>query len=231
MCLIVLAMSGTALPAQGDRPTIAGLAGTWVLDQKASGGSEFSICTVLLVCSLCSASGVSGRDTSVHLSGAPGKFPNTHPKHLLLAASLMRAGADLSEIITEAYEKRTFRAQRLLGTALSTLQRSKDGRIVWGVLRHTDFIESDATDTDTDGIVNQVRAVDGTDIAILFRETRPDRVRVSLRSHGTVNVSEIAKALGGGGHANASGCSFHAGLAQAVSETLAEVVKWTGFSL
>jgi phosphoesterase RecJ-like protein len=159
------------------------------------------------------------------------RFPNTRPKHLVLAAKLVRAGANLSEIITEAYEKRAFRAQRVLGLALSTLERSRDGHVVWASLRHTDFIDSGATDPDTDGIVNYVRAVDGADIAILFRETRPNRVRVSLRSHGTVNVAEIAKALGGGGHANAAGCSFETGLDDARRCTLAEVVRWTGFSL
>ncbi len=155
------------------------------------------------------------------------KFPNTKPRHLVLAGRLMRAGANLTTIFEEAYEKRSFGAQQLLGRALSGLQRSKDGHVVWAVIRHADFRDTGSADEDTDGIVNHVRAVESSEVGVLFRETMPGRVRVSLRGRGRVNVASIAKAFGGGGHANAAGCSFTMDVDEAVRQTLAEVEKWT----
>lgn len=156
------------------------------------------------------------------------RFAATRPKHLELAAKLMRDGADISRIYEEAYENRSFGAQRLLGRALAALKHSKDGRVVWTSIRCTDFKETGSADEDTDGIVNHVRMVTGADVGLLFRETRRGRVRVSLRSRADVNVAEIAKRMGGGGHKNAAGCSFESPLEPAIKKVLAEVKKWMG---
>jgi phosphoesterase RecJ-like protein len=155
------------------------------------------------------------------------RFPNTRPQHLALAARLMRAGADISRIAEEVYENRSLAAQRLLGRALSGLQQTKDGHTVWAAISYKDFQETGSLDADTDGIVNHVRAVANAEVGLLFRETRPGRVRVSLRSRGRVDVAHVAQALGGGGHKNASGCSFNTSLEEAVRTTLAEVGKST----
>ena len=57
-----------------------------------------------------------------------------------------------------------------------------------------------------------MRAVEGTKVAVLVRELLADDRRgwrkVSLRAtDGTVDVSRIARALGGGGHRQAAGAS------------------------
>ena len=49
--------------------------------------------------------------------------------------------------------------------------------------------------------------------SLSFSGELPDgRYRVSLRSKGEVNVSNVAEDLGGGGHKCASGCSVEARL-------------------
>ena len=42
-------------------------------------------------------------------------------------------------------------------------------------------------------------------MAIFFRDLGHDRVKVSFRSTGEVDVNRFARAFGGGGHAKASG--------------------------
>ena len=158
------------------------------------------------------------------------RFPNTRPEDLELAARWARSGANLTSIFEHAYERRSFSAQRLMGRALAGLQRSADGQTVWAALALNDFIETGCTDADTDGIVNHLRAIQDAEVAVLFRESRPGMIRISLRSKGRMDVAAIAHKLGGGGHRNAAGCSLGGSLHDAVNATLAEVAKCTASS-
>ena len=94
----------------------------------------------------------------------------------------------------------------LLGAALSTLHR--DGRIAWLWVTQQDMVQSEAAEEDCEGIVNYAIAIAGVEVAVLLRELPDDCVRLSIRSKGKVNVAHIAEGFGGGGHANASGCTL-----------------------
>jgi len=62
-----------------------------------------------------------------------------------------------------------------------------------------------ASSEDLTGIVDHLRSVKGAEVAILFRE-EGEKVKVNFRSKEKINVSKIAKSLGGGGHIRAAGC-------------------------
>jgi bifunctional oligoribonuclease and PAP phosphatase NrnA len=66
-----------------------------------------------------------------------------------------------------------------------------------------------------------VRAVRGTEIAVLFREQANGEVRGSLRSNGGVNVARLAEQFGGGGHHQAAGFTVPGPLDSAVSRVVA----------
>lgn len=158
------------------------------------------------------------------------KFPNTTPRSLRIAANLKQCGADISEINEQVFEMRTFSAVKLLGLALSTLKRTPDGKVAWAVISLEIFEKSGATDEETEGIVNYVRSIHGVEVALLMREVRDKRVRVSLRSRGTVDVAAIARIFDGGGHENAAGCTLNMSLANAEKSLFAEVHKWMACS-
>ena len=61
---------------------------------------------------------------------------------------------------------------------------------------------------DLDGIVNQLRNIEGIDCAIFMYETGTLEYKVSMRSSEKVNVAEVAAYFGGGGHARAAGCNL-----------------------
>ncbi len=78
-------------------------------------------------------------------------------------------------------------------------------------LLRTDFAEVGASETFSEGIIDFLRAIEGNELAVLIREpprdTGPTR-RVSLRSSiDELDVSEIARQFGGGGHRQAAGFS------------------------
>lgn len=154
------------------------------------------------------------------------KFANTSPKTLRAAARLTELGAHLSKIVREVYESRPLRAVKLLGRALVSLQNAADGRVVWTSITQRDMSELGATDADTDSVVNSVGIVKGSEVTMLFREVGPENIRISLRSRNGVDVNQIARIFGGGGHVAAAGCTINAPLADAEERVVAEVLKW-----
>ncbi|HEY3332288.1 MAG TPA: bifunctional oligoribonuclease/PAP phosphatase NrnA [Capsulimonadaceae bacterium] len=152
------------------------------------------------------------------------RFMNVTPRTLRVAAALIEAGASPALIAEQVFDNRPFEATKLLGLSLATIDRACDGKIAWATVSQDAFTAANATDEDTEGFINPIRAVRGTEVAILFREVEPGRVRISLRSSDKVDVAKLAGQFGGGGHRMASGCTFLGTLPDAV-EALVSAAK------
>ena len=73
---------------------------------------------------------------------------------------------------------------------------------------HKDMVRACAAEEDCEGIVNYAVSIAGVEVAAFFRELPDQRIRMSLRSKGQVDVAVAAEHFGGGGHRNASGCTL-----------------------
>jgi len=138
-------------------------------------------------------------------------YENTGPGAHLMAADLIAAGIDHTAIYRRIYEGWPEPKLLLFARALSRAERHADGALTMTLLSAADFAETEAEASYTEGIVDCLRAVEGTKVAALARELAGGegrRWKVSLRSSdGDVDVSEIARAAGGGGHKAAAGLS------------------------
>jgi len=137
-------------------------------------------------------------------------YENTGPVAHVMAADLIEAGVDVHEIYRRLYEGVPEPKLTLLTRALSRVQRFDGGRLTLAHLARADFAETGAEESYTEGIIDHLRAVQGTKVAALARElTGADcagRSKVSLRAtDGAVDVSLIARAQNGGGHRQAAG--------------------------
>ena len=137
-------------------------------------------------------------------------YENTGPAAHIMAADLIEAGVDVHEIYRRLYEGVPEPKLALLTRALQRMQRFDGGRLTFARLAREDFAETGAEESYTEGIIDHLRAVQGTKVAALARElTGPDcagRSKVSLRAtDGAVDVSLIARAQNGGGHRQAAG--------------------------
>jgi phosphoesterase RecJ-like protein len=150
-------------------------------------------------------------------------FGNTTAHSLHIAAEMVEAGADPHQIARRVYEERSMEATHLLGLALSRLSSDLDGQVVSVMLTREDFARTGAAPGDTEGIIDHLRAIGGPRVALLLVEPQNSSVRVSLRSDGTVDVSEIALCFGGGGHMMAAGCTV-TGAAEQVRRRVLEVI-------
>ena len=159
-----------------------------------------------------------------------GKFmyANTSPRSHRMAAELIEAGVDAHGIYRRLYEDLPFARLQILARALNAVERFDDGVVTATSLTRADFVETGAVETDSEGIVDHLRAVEGTKVAVLVRELLAedrDGVRkVSLRStDGTVDVSRIARGLGGGGHRQAAGASSELPLDELLGQIRKEI--------
>ncbi len=136
-------------------------------------------------------------------------YPNTTARSHAMAAELLAVGIDGNLIFRRVYENLPEAKLHLFARALSGAERYLDGRLTLTVLSNADFEQCAAPSTYTEGIVDFLRAVDGTRVAAVIRETsdqQGESYRISMRSSdGGIDVSKIAHAGGGGGHPAAAG--------------------------
>jgi phosphoesterase RecJ-like protein len=139
------------------------------------------------------------------------QYTNTTPKALRLAAELVEAGANVHGIFQHVYETVQFAKLKLLARALDRAQLFEGGKLVVSYLVRGDFADVGAEEPFSEGIIDHLRAVEGSEMVALIREPPreegPTR-RISLRSsHDEIDVSAIARKRGGGGHPQAAGFS------------------------
>jgi len=140
-------------------------------------------------------------------------YSNATPEAHRVAGLLVAAGADPAALARRLYEEIPPGRARLLGRALGGVDLELDGRLAVGVL---DAAQLAAGGDDTEGIVEALRGIRGVAMAALLRELPGgDGYRVSLRAADErVDVSEIARQHGGGGHRAAAGVTVHRPLAE-----------------
>jgi bifunctional oligoribonuclease and PAP phosphatase NrnA len=139
-------------------------------------------------------------------------YENTGPQAHRMAAELIEAGVDVQAIYRRLYEEMPYPKLTLLALALGQVRRFDSGELTLAALSAEDFLRAGADDSFSEGIVDHLRAVQGTKVAALVRELTAEERRgerkVSLRAvDDDVDVSLIARAQGGGGHRRAAGFS------------------------
>lgn len=129
------------------------------------------------------------------------------PEILEVASDLMNKGARLAHIAHETYQKKDLPALRIWGVALSRIMINEKTGAAVSVVTHKDLQEAGAGLDDLAGVVNMLNTLPQTKFAMLLTEYEPGMIKGSLRSEPQkdVDVSAIAKKLGGGGHVLAAG--------------------------
>ncbi len=157
-------------------------------------------------------------------------YENTGPRAHQMAADLIESGVDVHEIYRRVYEGLPYGKLALLARGLSKIARYDDGRLTVTELDANDFADSDAEESYSEGVIDHLRAVEGTAVAALIRERLSDNGgpprKVSLRaSDERVDVSAIARAQGGGGHRQAAGFSTAMGRDELVAFLRGQVAE------
>ena len=133
------------------------------------------------------------------------RFANSTPKAYETAAALVTEGAR-PELVSEwIYDSKPASSIRLLGEMLARLELHGDGRGATVLLTRKMLDTAGACRSDTEGLIDYPRSIAGVQAVALLREIDKTTYKVSLRSHGEIDVERIARRHGGGGHRNAAG--------------------------
>jgi len=143
---------------------------------------------------------------------------------LQVAAELLRCGAQAREIAIQIYERRTLPEVKLLGHTLLNAQIAEG--IIWSTIPQEIFRSTDTSVNDTERLVEELRATDGIQVALLFKEMGTGKIKVSLRTKNDgLDVSRVARLFGGGGHKQAAGCLIPGRLEEVEALVLSEVQR------
>lgn len=132
------------------------------------------------------------------------RYANTDSQTFLAAARLVSCGAE-PHIISELIQTMPLSKIFALSKILDTLEISACGRIA-SVEVPAGIPPTDVEDTE--GFIDYPRNIVGVEVAVMFKPSlEKETVKISFRSK-RINVSDLARSLGGGGHARAAGCTL-----------------------
>ena len=144
--------------------------------------------------------------TAVSTDTGSFQYSTTRPGTYHVAGELVRRGADLAKICDEVYQSYPVSRMRLLRHIYSHFRLTHRDEIAYVWLKKADFARTGADSSDTEGLIDHIRAIAPVVVACVFEEIEPELTRISLRSKSQrVNVNEIAAQFGGGGHSAAAG--------------------------
>lgn len=121
-----------------------------------------------------------------------------------LAAELMEYGLDPRQIAVDLLDLTTSSSLQMIGRVLSGLQVRAVGNHTAAILIADIEAIGGQPEGAVESLVDFVRALEGTDVGVVFKEQSQAVWAVSLRS-SSIDVSELALKLGGGGHVPAAG--------------------------
>jgi len=144
--------------------------------------------------------------TAVSTDTGSFQYSTTKPVTYHTAGELVKLGANLELICDEVYQSYPLSRVRLLRHVYNKFVLTDENQIAYLWLKQKDFARTGADRSETEGLIDHIRAIAPVVVAIVFEEIEPDVTRISLRSKDSkINVNEIAAIFGGGGHSAAAG--------------------------
>ncbi|HOW42534.1 MAG TPA: bifunctional oligoribonuclease/PAP phosphatase NrnA [Candidatus Omnitrophota bacterium] len=143
------------------------------------------------------------------------RYTNTTAHTHAVASELIACGVPVAAIYRSIYASIPLEDLRLLLRVLPTMKVELGGKVVWFQLRKELLKKAGVVTIDLgESVLNFGRSLKDVEVVILFKEnlTRQNEVRVNFRSQGAIDVNQIARAFGGGGHKTASGCTVKGAL-------------------
>ena len=132
------------------------------------------------------------------------RYDATKPETHIMAARCLETGIDFAEINRMLFECKTKEQVNLIKAAYRNLELIRDGKFALVAIRPEEVEKCGASEMDFDCINSIPREIGGVLASAVIRQ-KADGVKVSMRSNADIDVAEIAKTFGGGGHFHAAG--------------------------
>ncbi len=154
------------------------------------------------------------------------KYSNTTVKSHQIASELIQTGIDIEKINDALYATYSLEKIQLYSLLLAKVQTTSDETVAWVGLTRNDLKRTGATYEDTEGFIDFLKYIKEVQFAFFMSEmdgSQNGQVRVSFRSKGEHDVSQVAAHFGGGGHKKAAGCTIQGTLEEATQRILEQI--------
>ncbi|RPJ73397.1 MAG: bifunctional oligoribonuclease/PAP phosphatase NrnA, partial [Acidobacteria bacterium] len=151
-------------------------------------------------------------------------YSSISPRTFDICRQTLEAGVDPVAVARSVFDSNNIGRLRLFGAVLGSVELEDSGRLATIYLDRAMARAAGGTYDDTEGLINLPLTVKEIQAVVFFKEVDQAEYRVSLRSKGAIDVGEVAKRFGGGGHKNASGCSVEGTLPEVRAQVIPLVV-------
>ncbi|MBN2880057.1 MAG: bifunctional oligoribonuclease/PAP phosphatase NrnA [Clostridia bacterium] len=148
----------------------------------------------------------------------------TTPETHYTAARLMEFGADFEMIGKILFRTVSIGTAQLTGKLYNNME-IVDGQIVISYVTEQDFIDSNSSYNDSEGLISHLTSIDKMKICVLLKQVDESTFKASLRSTRDYDISKLALANGGGGHKQAAGCRFTGSLEDVKKQVVKQIYQ------
>lgn len=152
------------------------------------------------------------------------KYSNTDARVFALASRLLEHGVDVAAIYDQLHRRNDPDSVAVLADGIARSRVASSGRFGLILLERALVDRAGRIGLDLDQVMEPLRSVAGMEVVAMLKEVGVDRVKVSWRASGDVDVQAIARSFGGGGHKKAAGATVTGSL-DSVEERVAAVVR------
>ena len=143
----------------------------------------------------------------------------TSSASLTTAGELLRLGANWNAINNSLVKNKSIATLKLWGLILSRLIKKENSDITYTYLTIKDLVQYNINDEEVEGVSNFLNKLDGAKISLFIKETADGKIKGSFRTtNDNIDVSALAKKLGGGGHKKAAGFTTDGTIASVVDK-------------
>lgn len=133
-------------------------------------------------------------------------FSSVGKNTMLVASQLLEFDINQADIAYHFYKKTSINYFNLKNRVLSKARFFADNRVCLICFMAEDFVKTETTQEDTQGIINSAIDIETVEVAIAVTQIDKYQYKVSFRTKDSVDASRCAMVFGGGGHARAAGC-------------------------
>ena len=161
--------------------------------------------------------------TAILIDTSSFRYPTVTGRTHYLLGKLLDTGISPPEAYNKIYGTKTLGHMQLLGTILGRTHISPSGKIGWIYFSDQEVFEVRCQIEDTHAFINNLLVLDNIHVACMFRDLGGNKVKISFRSSGPVDVGDIAMAFGGGGHNHASATVLEGSLEEVIEKTIGRI--------
>ncbi len=148
------------------------------------------------------------------------QYQNSDCESFQIASLLVEKGASPSDISLNVYQSFRLSFLHLKSIVMGRITTFEKGRIAYSYATRNDLERTGADLDECDGLIDVVRSVEGSEVALFLKRVPGGKVRGNLRSKGMHDVSSVARLMGGGGHRAAAGFTYEGDIDEALAAVL-----------